>query len=178
LTIVLFINFPDIEVIEAGLLRQQRKASMIWSRIPRYPQRNVVPINRAYNGPHCFDTQARSLEQAVDIIRSYQKKDKLKKRPYKPTLKQEIGLANGAARLKKISLAGTSYQRNLFKNREKPKPHPLKDLPMEEKKQKLTEMYMTGHWGAGSYAYRKLARAFSLPVGQVAVWLDGMTPPL
>jgi hypothetical protein len=128
-------------------------------------------------GVHAFDTEARTIEQAVDIIRWQQIKkrqaDTLKGK--KRSLRQEFALAKFVALSKKnagkISLAGGMTSTIKRPNSPKPKtPHPFLDLPDDKKQQKCREMYDSGCWGIGVPAFRRLAKVFKVTVGQVLEW--------
>jgi hypothetical protein len=135
---------------------------------------------------HTFDTEARSLEHAVDIIAERQRHARIaeKMKKNKPTLGQELGLAKGRSRQAllrgKISLAGTVNPRkrekfdNLVNKTKSKAAHPYRDLPEDQKPIKVREMYHSDMWGWGVVAYRRLAKLFNIPTGQVAVWIEGV----
>ena len=124
------------------------------------------PRSKKQYGVHVLDTECRTLEQAVDIIaaRATARRVGDALRGRKQTLGQIFGLSRG--------LANSRVSR---KKSARPKlPHPLKDLSDEQKRAKVLEMYDggEGHWGWGIVAYRRLARAFGVPVGQIIAWVE------
>lgn len=139
------------------------------------------------SGVHAFDTEARSLEEACEIIYRNQvnaRRSKTNKnRKKKLTLGQELGLAKGQAKALKdrgrISLApvaGISHSRNTRKKSEK-LPHPFFDLTPDQKRIKAQEMFASGLWGLGLYGCRALAKRFAVPVGLMVQWLENTVAP-
>jgi len=139
------------------------------------------------SGVHAFDTEARSLEEACEIIHRQQinarRSETLKNKKKKLSLGQELGLAKGQARARKdrgeISLApvaGISHSRNTRKKSEK-LPHPFFDLTPDEKRIKAQKMFATGLWGLGLYGCRALAKRFRVPLGTMVQWLENTVAP-
>lgn len=135
---------------------------------------------------HIIDTEARTIEEAVDIIwkkrinrlrSSRARKSGSSKKPL--TLAQEFGGAKGRSRFQKmrgeISLALGETSKVDSRMVSKPKtPHPYKDLSLEQQRNKCREMYDSGNgfWGWGSVAHRRLAKLFSVPLEQIVAWLE------
>jgi len=81
------------------------------------------------------------------------------------TLKQELAFAEHRTRVK-LGLVERRQTRLIL-------PHPFKDLSPEDKATRVREMYDhgVGHWGIGPIAFRRLARVFGVPVGQIIEWV-------
>ena len=114
-------------------------------------------IGRTAAGIHAFDTEARTLEQACDIIE-----------------RQHNGEKSGATRKgKPKSLAGgfNKCDPKFYSPRQKP-PHPFLDLTIEQKRIKAREMAASGCWGIAPVLYRRLAQVFEVTAGQIKVWVS------
>jgi hypothetical protein len=122
---------------------------------------------------HIIHTEAQTLEEACDLLAKEQhhKKRVASRKKRKLTLREVFGTVKGynAMKVAKAKLA---------KSRPKPTPHPFHDLTDEQKRVKATEMYMSGLWGIGTPAARKLAACYAVSIGQMTIWLEGLTPPL
>ena len=136
-------------------------------------------IGRTAAGIHAFDTEARTLEQACDIIERQQNGEKSgATRKGKPkSLRFELSVANARAmmlkRRGKISLAGgfNKCDPKFYSPRQKP-PHPFLDLTIEQKRIKAREMAASGCWGIAPVLYRRLAQVFEVTAGQIKVWVS------
>lgn len=122
-------------------------------------------------GVHAIDTEVRTLNQAIHIIEKHQRKARGAKTRREnmqekgTSLKQEFGKAKSRNFLK-------AWHK---KRKPKPKlPHPFRDLHPNEKALKVREMYDhgRGHWGYGEVAFRRLAVAFGVPIGVIAIWAN------
>jgi hypothetical protein len=123
-------------------------------------------------------TEAQNLDEALEVLAGERRQDARTKGARGPrSLRQQFALAKGQALLKKIqgkiSLANGQTSKVTAPRKPPKAPHPLQDLAPEAKRLKAREMYEGGHWGLGTYAMRKLARAFAVPTGQMVEWLDG-----
>ena len=130
-------------------------------------------------GIHAIDTEVRDFDVALIAIGQAQRRQRAwatrrakAEAAGKPpvTLKQELAFADYRTRVK-LGLAEGPHRGNRRLNL----PHPLKDLEPEAKAVKVREMYDhgAGYWGFGPVAFRRLARAFRVPVGQIIDWLRG-----
>src|SRR5258708_7482616 len=125
---------------------------------------------RTSKGVHAIDTEARTLEQAVNLLAEQQghaRSGRTNKGGPKK-LRQLFCYARSRADLLKmhgkISLAGGGTNpKNPKLDRTKPKgPHPFRDLTPEQQRAKAREMYYGGHWGIGVPAYRRIAFVFAV----------------
>lgn len=124
-------------------------------------------------GIHVFDTEARTLDEALDIIESSQRTAKgieTRRQNAKPeSIRQQASRALLHTRIKlgqiRVGRSGSSD------------PHPFRDLTPEVQITRMKELYDNGRgpWGFGPVAYRRLARMFDLPIEQVSVALGGST---
>ena len=130
---------------------------------------------RTTQGIHAFDTEARSLEQACDLISERIRGAKIQRarKGSKQTLRQEFSSAKLHAmnlkRFGKITLAGGSNNPQI--KRKIKTPHPFKDLSDDKKCIRARELYESGSWGIGSSACKRLALAFGVTVGQISEWV-------
>jgi hypothetical protein len=135
---------------------------------------------KRYATIHIIENEAQTVEEACDIIAARQRAARLS-RAYKPSLKRQSAgaklRANNLKRLGKISLAGGQTSVRTVPIKKSPPPHPLKGLPMDQKRTKAMEMFAGGCWGIGHIGTRRLARAFGVTVGQMSVWLEGGYAP-
>lgn len=142
-------------------------------------------ITRRPSGIHTLTTEAQTLDQAIMIIENRQINEKRKatlaaaRAGKKPTLKQELARAKLASWGRSISLAGGAVAKGkgtvalekMRAERGPKRPHPLKDLPDEEKQRQAVEKFRSGAWGLGAKAGRDLAKAFGVERETMAKWL-------
>jgi hypothetical protein len=127
------------------------------------------PRGRHVLGIHVVDTEARTLDEALEILehRRQQAKSLATRRANaKPrTIKQELATALLVTRHK---LGQIPYRTA------ETLPHPFKDLPPREQAAKVREMYDDGHgyWGTDRVAFRRLAKAFGVTYGQIVTWIE------
>jgi hypothetical protein len=138
-------------------------------------------------GYKTLDTEARSLEEACHVIAAQQRRERqLVAQKSKPrTLLQQFSDAKLGAMVKKryglISLApvgGITHNRRTFHLPKPSVPHPLRDLPKDQKRERAREMYASGQWGWRDHGYRALARAFGETFLTMVIWLRDIEPPM
>jgi len=119
-------------------------------------------------GPHAFDTEVRTLDQALNIIQQRQtrkeiaEKQKTNRKP--PSLKAQFAMAQVHTRMR-------LGQINMNRPVALKLPHPFRDMAEDQKPLKVREMFASGHWGVGIPAQRRLAKLFAVPLGQITFWL-------
>jgi len=128
---------------------------------------SVTRSGRIKRGIHLIETEASTLEHALEIIELAQANARRvqsirKNYVYKPTLTQIFGQAKGLA---------TSLESRKRKHRVV-LPHPYRDLPESEKPIKAKEMYQSGMWGINRPACRRLAKLFGVDVNVIEGWVN------
>jgi hypothetical protein len=149
-----------------------------------FKYRRRQPHKSITGGIHAFDTEARSLEQAVDILANRivhkQAAETRKANANKPkSLRRQFFEANRRAQFLrwrgKISLSTGTSRDIATEAREKnrrPKPkHPFQDLPEDQKPAKAREMYASKAWGINDTAGRRLAKIFGVSYEVMSDWL-------
>lgn len=139
---------------------------------------------RLAKGVHAFDTEARTLEQACDMIAAQQRAAQQGKtrRETPLSLKQQYAAATGRAVLLKmhgkISLApvcGTpGHSKKTTPSARKIPPPMLHMMSRADKRAKARLMFSTGQWGIGDHARQELAKAFGVTFFDMYVWLRDM----
>lgn len=154
-----------------------------------YPSDSLSRRRKRVTGIHVCDTEARTLEEACDIIAGRQlaaKRSANYDRQKPRTLRQQFSDAAGRSRLLKyrgeISLApvgGISHNTPIsFLPKDVRREHPLRGLSRAQKRDRARVLYASGLWGWKDRGYRTLARAFDVPFLTMVIWLRGINAPL
>jgi hypothetical protein len=129
------------------------------------------------NRIHVVDTEAQTLDDALELIRLAQaRRHRREAHLGKKSRAQEMAWARGRAHFQKyrgqISLGGSAGHNTSGRPpaREK-KPDPFKSLPDHEKRDRARKMYQSKDWGGGVTAGRRLARCFGVSNATMGDWL-------
>ena len=128
------------------------------------------------SGIHVITTEAQTFDQALDIIKRKEERNKRAEtfKKNEPSFRLQIAVAKMVAANKPVTLStGVIKSKNtkMLESRRTRRSHPFRDLPEEQKPVRARQMYESKSFGIGARAGRQMAQLFGVSLEVMSEWL-------